>query len=387
MYTTGGPHEGGLRTPAMIKGGYIDRLLEEMNITTCEYNGLFHISDWYQVLMQVANITHDNSDSDHQLEIWDDIKCKCNPKCRGSSDDDAQDRNELIMMRMCGDRSSVWPNGKYYYSAYYREGDWKLVINGSYSITDPCPPDQNSTGLVDKNIYMGYGNVSIYPTPNQSFFDDVYLPQFDANYDRAVNLYQSLCLEALDNTTIIDQRNNTLFRYSTFMLFNVSADKIEACNVAQFYPEIVEDLFDKLQQRSFDYNVEEDSAQSPGALYYQVDTWDCFHETTYLVPWEGKREAACSAAGRENISARECNDIWDLLNDHVGDCRRRRRRTRRRLKTEQEQDYNQYYKSSFIFNSILFFIGVVIVFLIIEFVSNYAKDANQIQTTQQSMRF
>lgn len=324
--TKSGPHEGGIRTPAILRGGYIENLLDEFGISQCEYNGLVHISDWYYILMEIAGISHSNNDNDHNQEIWKDIKCKCDPLCIGTTEDNAIERDEMIMMRVCGDRTRNWPNGRYYHSAYIRQGRWKLVINGSYSVTDPCPPDLNSTGLVPQNIFMSYSNQSIYPFPNQTFYDEIYLPQFEKDFDRAELLYKSTCLDMLDNTTEIDDVNNSLFQYGQLMLFDVENDKIEACNIAALYPNITQNLFERFQNKSAEYNVNEDEYGSPGALYYQINSWDCEHETTYLVPWEGKRDPICGSDGIDNITARVCNPIYQILSQKITACNRNRRR-------------------------------------------------------------
>ena len=68
--------EGGIRTPGFIVGGMIDEMLKEYGVTECEYNEMVHISDWYKMFTDIANIMQTESDSDHEsLQIWQDIQC------------------------------------------------------------------------------------------------------------------------------------------------------------------------------------------------------------------------------------------------------------------------------------------------------------------------
>ena len=80
---SGSSYEGGIRTPAIIKGGFIEKMLQsntELTDNMCEYHGMVHISDWYDIIMDVTEISDDNysPDSDHEnLEIFKNIRCKC----------------------------------------------------------------------------------------------------------------------------------------------------------------------------------------------------------------------------------------------------------------------------------------------------------------------
>ena len=133
----GGSHEGGVRTPAIIKGGLVENILQKnKNLTnnTCEYDGLVHISDWYHILMDITKITVGyEPDSDHgSLSIWNNIKCNClkrkqyaDSKC----DRKYPPRDEVITMRLCGDPEGSYRDGnKFFYSAFIRKGDYKLVV-------------------------------------------------------------------------------------------------------------------------------------------------------------------------------------------------------------------------------------------------------------------
>ena len=123
--------EGAIRTPAIMLGGYIADILKDNTLLTdnmCEYDGMVHISDWYHILMDITNITTDYvPDSDHNLAVWDHIKCSC----QGFDDCDAvyDQRDEIISMRMCGDPTGSYDNGdNFFYSAFVRRGDYKLIV-------------------------------------------------------------------------------------------------------------------------------------------------------------------------------------------------------------------------------------------------------------------
>ena len=115
---TDGSHESEIRTPAIIKGGLVEDILRKnTNLINnkCEYNGLFHVSDWYHVFMNINNINNADykPDSDHsQLKIWNNIKCNCleDSEC----DSKYRPRGDIIAMT----------SGR----GYIRKGDYKLVV-------------------------------------------------------------------------------------------------------------------------------------------------------------------------------------------------------------------------------------------------------------------
>ena len=127
----------------------------DLSNNKCEYNGLFHISDWFHVFMDLVKIKENyEPDSDHsELRIWDNIKCQCGG-CKGSSDSKSKSksrsrskskfkpkgkysgntcdakyrpRDEIITMRLCGDPEGSLED-KFFYSTYIRKGDYKLLV-------------------------------------------------------------------------------------------------------------------------------------------------------------------------------------------------------------------------------------------------------------------
>ena len=126
----------------MIKGGYIEDILKknkELVNNQCEYDGLFHVSDWYHMFMDLLKINKDyEPDSDHsELRIWDNIECNCRAKSK--CDTKYPPREEVITMRLCGDPEGSYEDGdKYFYSAFIRKGDYKLVVKSTYFSTQFC---------------------------------------------------------------------------------------------------------------------------------------------------------------------------------------------------------------------------------------------------------
>eukprot|EP01084_Bolivina_argentea_P052367 96213_1 len=109
--TKGGVYEGGIRTMALITGGYVDD-----NILPCEYNGLFHVSDWYHTILSMAGLTDSNADNDHNdIDQWQLIQNDCsNPNI--NSAESVIKREEIIYMRMCGDAQNPQ-----FYSTFIRK--------------------------------------------------------------------------------------------------------------------------------------------------------------------------------------------------------------------------------------------------------------------------
>ena len=91
-----------------------------------------------------------NKDSDHDaLGIWQNIKCHCRGQQTAiqcdTTGNNRKARDELIMMRMCGNKDGTYNGGDnfdpvtqfYVYSAYVRKGDYKLVVKYSCYLSIP----------------------------------------------------------------------------------------------------------------------------------------------------------------------------------------------------------------------------------------------------------
>jgi len=311
--------DGGLRTMAMLVGGYVTSTLHSLESATsvCEYNELLHISDFFHLLTDVAGVEEAKEfrDSDHEHELWADIQCKCDAECVGTERDADDSRTELLSMGRCGDAI---------HSGMLIRRPWKLVVNASYGISSAQCEKLYDVGAQMRNAWVGYDKFHQYMTPNQAFFDDWYYPQVtgeDAERGRA--LYESACLENLDGTDEINNASYAEFQYTEQMLFNVETDKIEACNKADAgdpYEHKREELMSYLEQRSREYAVPASQPLSVGSLWAQVRSYDCETGKTYLVPWEGLNEDKCGEEGEHSVDNRDCADLWNILYNKIESC-------------------------------------------------------------------
>lgn len=294
--TTGGTHEGGIRTPAIIKGGYIENILKDntnlMN-NVCEYYDMIHISDWYHMIIKITGLQNHhqyNPDSDHSsLQLWENIRCKCMGKKEETECDNLyKKRDELIMMRMCGDPKGDYDKGdKFFYSAYVRKGDWKLVVNGSNSVTEAC---ENITTVTRGAMYGAYieANATMYINPNESYYNIAYWPRFKKDNDSAQILYKSDCLDELISRGTgtgadINNPNYGPFQYNSSLLYDIGTDKVEACAITNMTKQA--ELFNYLLQRSVEYTVPTSGEGQliDGSFRTQMASFDC--NATYTVPW------------------------------------------------------------------------------------------------------
>jgi len=299
-----GPLEGGVRVFALMAGGYIDDVLRKQKRKSYEYDGLVHVSDWYNILFDIINQKNRNADEDHQVEIWKDIKKDIKDKRRYSLFDFyfknynknkyKGGRKEIISTRMCEDGS--------YYLTYIRNENWKLVVNGSNELVNNCPAPLRTDWQVISGYAFPDGSFSKVPV------QDIYLEQI-GNKDTK-KLYNSKCYNKLSEAEREDP-DLDVFQFSEVMLFDIDNDKIEACNVADEYPEIVATLLGRLKEATmgkydgggFVVPV------SPAAILKQVNTYDCEFDTTFLMPWGG-----------EDPDLTDFNGIWQQYIDNKNNC-------------------------------------------------------------------
>ena len=116
-------------------------------------------------------------------------------------------------------------------------------------------------------------------------------PHFDI-YDQYMNndhidseLFRSQCLDEMDESE--RNRNNTLFEFDEIMLFKIDTDQIEACNVADEFPEIVDELLQILRD-TVPGNYYGSYSAPPSAIsaLTQFTSWDCDTERMYLKSWD-----------------------------------------------------------------------------------------------------
>merc|ERR1719203_217281 len=112
----GSTFEGGIRTPAIVSGGYVQSNCAN---TGGEYIGLVNISDWYPMIKHVAGI-NSNDDEDEGIDgidLWEGI---CN-------NDHGHKRHEIEHFSMVDSNDKE----KGFGPSYIRNNEWKLVVNAS----------------------------------------------------------------------------------------------------------------------------------------------------------------------------------------------------------------------------------------------------------------
>merc|ERR1712060_632144 len=81
-----------------------------------------------------------------------------------------------------------------------------------------------------------------------------------------------------------------MFEYAEIMLFNVAKDNVEACNLANKYPEIVQKLKDELLSSAnfkeyVKWNKNAQSGMSKQGTMAQANSYDCDKKRAYHVSW------------------------------------------------------------------------------------------------------
>ena len=245
-------------------------------------------------------------------------KGKCDPSCVGSNNDDAVNRDELVIMRMCN-AGSTTENATYFATAYIKK-PWKLIVNGGYPMGTACSGSFNlNEGIRSWNRFDGFD----YVFPEQDYYDDWYLPQFTfPNVQRANTLYLSDCLEDLEDDGELDDEEFYQFQYQEFQLFLINSDKVEACNKADDRRNIVDQMFQEIKDMSVDYNVPENVEDSVGGMWQLINSYDCETGMVYLEPWEGNNEDKCGNVDDtyNNVDNRNCGAIWARLNTLKSNC-------------------------------------------------------------------
>jgi len=307
--------DGGLRTAAFLIGGYVESVLSSLTATTshCVYDGLVHVSDWFNVFTDIAGIEHEFADADHQQQIWSDIQCQCDAAC----DDDTSEamaRTELISMHVC-------KSGALFASTIIRDG-WKLVVNGSRASQSGCPASASSAYL-----YWTRSDDTAYARPNSTFYEEQYERQFGLDADRAERLFVSDCLEEMYLNGSIDDDANPFFSNGALeadiMLFELSVDRIEACNVAESEPDKVAELMKALLNRTSEFDGTVDVLPSSvGAVAALIDSYECERDISFRMPWEGHNESLCGdeSVTMDSVDARECAPLWTMLLEKKEAC-------------------------------------------------------------------
>lgn len=290
--------EGGVRTPSFVYGGYVDRFIGEN--AQCDYEGLFHVSDWLPTLLQAAsgNTLH-NEEVDAVVgdaigvdgfALWSDMLSQCGYE----SENDSQ-REQIISARVCGDGDDA-----YFFSTYIRQSDWKLIVNNSAG----CAGAPTVSG--DIYSYYPFFDGSAERKPVQEVYTQyMATPQIDSER------FRSVCYEAMADR---QKRNEANFAIRDLMLFNVSGDAIEACDLSQQYPEVVASMLAVLDAEvKGHYRGSSTLSPAASAVLRDVESYDCEHDQSYLLSWQ---DAEC--CGDESFD--DWNFVWQTAIDNKLSC-------------------------------------------------------------------
>lgn len=136
----------------------------------------------------------------------------------------------------------------------------------------------------------------------------------DEYLERGENLFYSSCYEAMTN----DQKNTSRnFGYSDMMLFAIRDDPIEACNVIDDYPDVVETMLQALDDnmKGNYYGSWLGYPVAPAVLKHFLN-WDCDLDMIYYNSWQD--EECCNDADFD-----DWNDLWRQANQVKNACPRR----------------------------------------------------------------
>merc|ERR1712130_11912 len=129
------------------------------------------------------------------------------------------------------------------------------------------------------------------------------------------NLYKSVCFDDhIDDDVDFD------FEYDEIMLFKITNDKVEACNVAKYHPQIVDRLLNKLfsddnVNEYAKYQIYKTMPTKQGALS-QIESYDCNKKTTYHLSWNEIEKYS----DESTVGDKTWNDIFRSYVDVVDNC-------------------------------------------------------------------
>ena len=264
-------YEGGIRTAAFISGGFV----ESMELDCDRYDGLFHVTDWYLTILQMAGFDGNEIEELDGFGLWDVIINECDDRWNDTaawSEDGDMDlveneeflqRNMIISARMCDDDS-------YFINTYMRYNQWKLIVNGTYR---ECGGGE---GNERNNYYINYDATFTY-TPNENVYEEYVDNTEYAEY------FRSECYDDMND----EERNDTLnFLYDELMLFNIEQDAIEACDVKEDNMEIVDNLLELLYENvAGNYYGSVSGNPVASSVLAQFESYSCEYDETYLISW------------------------------------------------------------------------------------------------------
>ena len=120
--------EGGIRTPALISGGYLKQLYGEEYSISCDYNNLFYVADFYAMITGLLDIDVSNDNIDG-INLWRDIEQECDFEENYNSNTFHTKREEIISFRMGESESDGADTNPEFTRAYVRKNEYKLLVN------------------------------------------------------------------------------------------------------------------------------------------------------------------------------------------------------------------------------------------------------------------
>eukprot|EP01083_Nonionella_stella_P013326 37528_1 len=289
--------EGGIRTPAVLSGGYVDKHCQ----TGRSYDDLVHISDWHPMIEHLAG-ADTADDSTDGVNLWQSI-------CL--NDEDAVKREHIMHFSMADATEKEQGFGP----SYIRTDKWKLTVNASLRFD----------GNVAYEYWVNYDNEFKTNPPKRIFERMVAADDAD--------LYESACYSAHIDPDFHHSESDLFlatadFGYDEIMLFKIDEDRIEACNVAQFYPNVVRNLYDMLLsdehiEQYATYQTQKTIPSKQGALA-QIESYDCETKKAYHLSWEELEGYDDEYAVKDMT----WDDIFGLYVDVVDGCNMRRQETK-----------------------------------------------------------
>ena len=277
----GSTFEGGIRTPSFIYGGY----LENNCINNGgEYNDMVHISDWFMIINgMIGNGDYKDIMNDVDgINLWPSI---CN-------------NDENVQRKIIKHFEMIDVNEKEqgFKASYIRTNEWKLLINSSLSFVE----------IPSNKYWVDYDDSFTTKPPSEK-------------YQNMVNpdLFQSNCY---DEYLLSDNNDDTMFEYDEIMLFKISDDNIEACNVAKENPKIVRRLMNKLFSDDnineyIKWNSDPIRMSKQGALA-QIESYDCDYKKSYHLSWQ----ELDGYSDEEQVNDLSWNEIFQSMIDRVDAC-------------------------------------------------------------------
>lgn len=187
-------------------------------------------------------------------------------------------------------------------ASYIRTNEWKLLINSSLSFVE----------IPSNKYWVNYDDVYTKEPPKDIYQDMM-------NNDELNKLFESHCYDNYINDIKSGYNDEPSFEYDEIMLFKISKDNIEACNVAKKHPEIVKDLLNHLLsddniEQYIEFNSDPIRMSKQGSLA-QIESYSCNTKKAYHLSWN-----EVDKYSDENNVALSWNEIFEQYINTVDSC-------------------------------------------------------------------